>query len=120
MKPFFNFKSLIEKYNSTFTLRTYLPPTIDSKGDYVKSTPVDTQKNGAIISISDYKIYSSDGYYTVRDKNLFMSEQLNVDYDAVKIIYQNSMYKIESSPNDNNEYTGVWTYILKYVSVFND
>ena len=117
---YFDFDSLIDKYSVSFSVISSEPGDYDDLGEYHPGTNVTAEKQGAIIAISDTKIYRSDGMLTAKDRELFMKESLGSGYDKAHIAYDGNKYKVESMPNDNHEFTGVWAYILKWVSAFDD
>ena len=80
--------------------------------------PTETEMRGAIIGISEYKVYRSDGYLTMMDKELYMEEPLSCNQNLATVLYEGNKYKVESHPNDNHAFTGVYRYTLKHVSAF--
>lgn len=115
---YYNFNSLIEKYSADFTVISVAPGAYDDKGDYQPGKTTRTQKRGAIMGLSDEKIYRSEGMLTSKDKQLLMRESLGCDYDNAHVVFGGNKYKVESQPNDNHVATGVWEYTLKFVSAF--
>jgi hypothetical protein len=121
MGKYFNFDALIKKYESEFTVITAITAgteTINDMGDYEYSEPTETAKRGAIIGISDNKIYRSEGMLTSKDKELYMRESLGCNYDKAHVIFKGNKYKVEQMPDENADFSGVFSYILKYVSAF--
>ena len=115
---YFNFDALIDKYSVDFTVISTGEGHYDDMGEWVTGTEETTQKQGAIIGISDTKMYRSEGMLTAQDRELYMKEPLGCDYDKAHVAYNGNKYKVESQPNDNHEFSGVWGYVLKYVSAF--
>lgn len=116
---YFNFDSLIDKYSVDFTVVSKSSGYYDDMGDYQQGTITEATKRGAIIGISDTKIYRSEGMLTAQDRELYMKESLGCDFDKAHVAYNGIKYKVESQPNNNSEFTGVYAYTLKYVSAFN-
>lgn len=114
MRQYFNFDLLLEKYKSTFTLVTEGNGFYNDAGDFIKPNITTVEKQGAIIGIKDYKIFRSAGVLTAQDKELFMTEPLGDICDAY-VLFEGNKYKIESITANNNEFTGIWSYILKLV-----
>lgn len=114
---YFNFDALIDKYSVDFTVISTGDGHYDDMGEWVTGTEETTQKQGAIIGISDTKMYRSEGLLTAQDKELYMRESLGA-YDNTHVVYNGNKYKVESMPHDNHEFSGVWAYTLKYVSAF--
>ena len=115
---FYHFGYLINKYSTTFVVISTAEGYYDNAGDYQPGATTRTQKRGAIMGLSDNKIYRSEGMLTSKDKQLFMQEPLGCDYDNAHVIFDGNKYKVESQPNDNHAVTGVWEYTLKFVSAF--
>jgi hypothetical protein len=111
---YFDFVSLINKYSTSFRVILSSATAYDNKGDEVH-TEEEKELTGAIISISDSKIYQSAGTLTSADKYLFTFEPLPII--NTKVIYKNKAYKVESQV-ENAELTGVYQYTLKYISAF--
>lgn len=112
---YFDFYNLIDKYITSFIAILYYDEGYDDSGEYLYSQEEKTL-TGAIIGISDGKIYRSAGTLTDKDKYLFMFEELPLQ--TTEIIYKNNRYKVEEQV-ENAEFTGVYQYTLKYVSAFN-
>ena len=111
-----NFDSLIDRYSVEFEV---LPKQSGRYvgGEYVESekrTPV--LKRGAIVSIPQRKIYQSGGYLTSKDLRLFIYSPL--EGSDLMVRYKDSIYSVEDE-SDHQEFAGVTSYTLKFVSVFN-
>ena len=115
MMQYFNFNNLIDKYACEFTVISETE-TYDAKGDLITST-MESIKKGAIIGISERKIYRSEGVLTEKDKELFMKESLG-NIDDTYVVYEGNKYNVEINSQNNHQFTGVWQYTLKWVSVF--
>ena len=111
----YNFKRLIKKYSVDFTLKT------EAKGQYVggkweAGEPICRQMRGAIVPMSDRKIYQSGGTYTQQDRMLYLSEPLQGSLQAFKVIHGTNTYTVEES-RDYSDYAAVGVYTLKRVDV---
>lgn len=117
----FNFTRLVEKYSSDFTIITYSESEdkYDDRGYRVKDNKKETTLNGAILSRGESVIFRSDGKLTAKDKRLFMLTPIDDALLKAKVVYDNDIYEIQSS-TDNSKFTGVWAYVMKYVSAFKD
>lgn len=116
---YFNFNNLITKYSRDFTIIKQTGNYNDS-GDYIKE-PSKYNLNGAIISLTENKIYRSEGTLTAQDKVLYMLTPIDDALMSGIVVFKGNSYRIEAqSGNDNDEFTGVYTYTLKFVSAFND
>lgn len=114
---YFNFTRLVEKYMNEFTL---LVPTVgeyNDSGDWVDGEATKKVMRGAIISFKESKVFRSEGTLTANDKRLFTLEPLEKALIGSEIIYGNNKYKIDSE-TENAEFTGVYSYLLKFVSAF--
>ena len=87
---YFNFSRLIRKYSRPFTCELKAEGTYDDLGEWVASENAVISMTGAILSVRDVKLYQQDGVYTDED----------------------------STGADDAEFTGVYRYHLKWVSVF--
>lgn len=113
---FYNFNRLIDKYSVNFTFV--------SRGDgeyvggqWVKGNEIKKTCKGAIVPLSDQKIYQSGGTYTSRDRQLYTKTKLFDALNESKVVYKNNLYSIESEV-DYDDYADVYVYTLKWVSVF--
>ena len=115
----FNFTRLVEKYSSDFTVITYSESEdkYDDRGYRVKGDEKETTLKGAILSRGESVIFRSDGKLTAKDKRLFMLTPIDNALLNAKVVYDNDIYEIQSS-TDNSKFTGVWAYVMKYVSAF--
>ena len=116
---YFDFTDLIEKYSSDFTLVTPTETELNGAGDYVKSEPTKTVMTGAIIAFKESKVYRSEGTLTTQDRQLFTLEPITSPLDGAKVIFKGNEYTITDT-TENAEFTGCYSYTLKYVSAFNE
>ena len=118
---YFNFERLINKYSSEFILISKSDGHYDDAGDWVDGEITQTTMNGAIIGFTENKIYRSEGTITAQDKQLHTLTEIDNALMGSIIIYNGNKYKIEEQKGkDNAKFTGVFSYVLKWVSVFND
>lgn len=113
---YFDFYDFINKYSTVFKAIMTSEGGYNNVGEY-SCTKEEKEFTGAIIGISDGKIYRSAGTLKDKDKYLFMFEELPLN--DTEIIYKNSRYKVEKQV-ENAEFTGIYQYTLKYVSAFNE
>lgn len=115
---YFDFNRLIAKYSSPFTLK------IPSTGSYVGGqyqTNGYTEKTitGAIVAFSMRKVYQSGGYFKSQDRHLYITEPIKDALEGCKVIFDGNEYSIEEDSESGNErFTGVYSYVLKWVSAF--
>ena len=118
--PYFNFERLIKKYSREF-IATYKIDGggYDDKGDYINFGIVKETLTGAIINFTESKIYRAEGTLKTQDKRLFMLKPLKKALIGATVIDNNNTYRIEEE-SENAMFTGVYAYVLKWVSAFND
>lgn len=113
---YYNFTHLIKKYSSTFTLLTTSEGGYNEMGDYVVGSITEQELTGAIMDVSESKIYKSNGTLTAKDKTLYMFDEIK-NLVGAYIVYKNDKYHVESEKTDG-DFTDVFQYSLKYVSAF--
>ena len=118
---YFNFKRLIGKYSREFTVTVKGEKTLNAAGDYVYGTPQQYTLRGAIIGYAENKIHRSEGQLTQQDMALHMTEPINEVLIGTTVIFDGNTYRIEAQKGKGNaDFTGVFSYTLKYVSAFNE
>lgn len=115
---YFNFTSLVRKYSTTFTAKLPSGGEYNASGDWVGKQATEKELTGAIISMRESRILRSEGAYSQQDRALYMLEPLDDALQGAEIIHEGNKYSI-GSRLDNGGFTGVWVYVLKFVSVFN-
>ena len=116
-RQYFDFSDLIGDFENSFTVLTYAESGYNEKGDWVDGQPERIELTGAIIGFRESKIFNSDGAITAKDKRLFMLQRLPDALIGAKAVYQGQEYMIESEL-ENAEFTGVYSYLLRWVSAF--
>lgn len=114
---YFDFQYLIQKYSTPFVLEIPSVDGYDAKGDLIPGEPTKKNLTGAVLAHRESKIFKSDGTLTEQDRALYMLEPLTDALQGAKVIHGGKVYDI-SSALDNAEFTGVYAYTLKFVSVF--
>ncbi len=110
----YNFTRLISKYKTTFEI-------VDKKGGYYNGgiwEPGESEtikKQGAIVPMSERKLYQQGGTYTTQDRELYMFEKIPESLSDNYVIYKGNRYKIEEE-TDYSEYSDVYVYVLRRVS----
>ena len=118
---YFNFRRLVQKYSRPFVCEIKSSGYYDDLGELGARTLRRFETDGAIMSLSSSKLYHSDGAYTAKDKSLYMLTPINDALLDAEIIFNGNVYKVESDTGcDEAEYTGVYSYVLKWVSVFEE
>ncbi len=116
-RQYFDFDSLIEDFANPFTVITHTAGAYDSSGDWREGTETRTEYTGAIIAFKESKVFRSEGAITAKDRRLFMRKKLPDALIGAKVEYDGQTYMIESEL-ENAEFTGVYSYMLRWVSAF--
>lgn len=116
-RQYFDFSGLIADYSSTFTVIAHEKGGYDDAGDWQNGQETRTEMTGAIIGHRENKVFRSEGKITAHDKRLFMLSPLPDALIGAKVEYKGREYMIESE-TENAEFTGVYSYFLRYVSAF--
>ncbi len=115
---YFNFDSLIDKYSVKFRLVTAGKGQYNDLGDWVAEDFEEAEMTGAILGVTENKVYRSEGVLTEKDKQLYMKEPLG-RIDRAHVLYDGNKYSVEQEPNEGNaQFTGCYSYLLKWISVF--
>lgn len=115
----FDFNRLINKYSSDCQL---LQEANGEDGGWIAgnwvpgAAPVPIAIRGAIVPLSDRKIYLSGGSYMEQDREFITSTAIPMDRTC-HILHQGSSYKVESN-TDYSDYAGFYAYNLKKVDAF--
>lgn len=116
-RQYFNFSSLIRDFSNQFTVISPVKGGYDESGDWKDGQEEKIVLTGAIIAFKESKVFRSDGAITSKDKRLFMEQALPKALIGAKIAYAGQEYMIESEL-ENAEFTGVWSYFLRWCSAF--
>lgn len=111
----YNFTRLISKYKTEFKIVSENGGKYDDDGEWKYAEDETVIKQGAIVPMSESKIYYSGGTYTTQDRTLYMFEKLSSALKNCYVIYQDNKYKIEQE-TDYSEYADVYVYVLRRVS----
>lgn len=118
-RQYFDFSGLISDYSNTFTVITHTESGYDEAGDWSEGQETRTKYTGAIIAFKESKVFRSEGKITMQDRRLFMQQPLPQALMGAKVVYKGQQYMIESE-HENAEFTGVYSYFLRYVSAFGE
>ena len=116
-RQYFDFSSLITAFENPFTVVTHKEAGYDERGRWQEGQEEKQELTGAIIGFRESKVFRADGAITAKDKRLFMLRPLPQALIGAKVIYNKQEYKIESEL-ENAEFTGVYSYLLRWVSAF--
>lgn len=114
---YFNFERLIEKYSCEFTAVVSSEGKYDDSGEWVNGEVREIPMTGAIIGFKESKVFRSEGTLTAKDKHLFILKPFDAKWKSVAVIYKGEKYNVEAE-TDNADFTGFYSYVLKYVSAF--
>ena len=114
-RQYFDFSSLIREYSNQFTVIAHTESGYDEAGDWQDGQETRTEMTGAIIAFKESKVFRSEGTITAKDKRLFMEEKLPDALIGAEAVYNGQKYMIESEL-ENAEFTGVYSYMLRWVS----
>lgn len=109
----YSFNRLIRKYSVNFILHTSQGKFVSGKWEKTDDSTV--EMSGAIVPMSDKKIYSSGGVYTAQDRELYLTTPLKGSLSDFKVVYKENIYTVEES-RDFEDYADVAVYALKWVS----
>lgn len=116
-RQYFDFSDLIEDYSVTFTVITHTKGGYNAAGDWQDGQEKRTEYTGAIIAFKESKVFRSEGKITAQDRRLFMQQPLPDALMGASVVHGGKKYTIESE-HENAEFTGVYSYFLRYVSAF--
>lgn len=116
-RQYFDFSGLIRNYSNQFTVITHSESGYDEAGDWREGQETRTALTGAIIAFTESKVFRSDGAITSKDRRLFTEEKIPDALIGAAAVYNGQKYMIESEL-ENAEFTGVYSYLLKWVSAF--
>ena len=116
-RQYFDFSGLISDFENPFTVVTHKEAGYDERGNWQKGQEEKKVLKGAIIGFKESKVFRSEGAITAKDKRLFMLRPLPQALMGAKVIYNKQEYKIDSEL-ENAEFTGVYSYLLRWVSAF--
>ncbi len=111
----YNFTRLISKYKTTFDIVSENDGHYDNGGEWLTDEGKAITKQGAIVPLSEKKLYQLGGTYTAQDRELYMFEKLPDALLNCYAVYRGNRYKIEQE-TDYGEYADVYVYVLRRVS----
>lgn len=116
-RQYFDFSSLIRQHAATFEVISRKESGYDEAGDWIEGQEMRTSYTGAILAFRESKVFRSEGKITAQDRRLYMLQALPSALMGAEVLYKGRKYMIESEL-ENAEFTGVYSYHLKYVSAF--
>lgn len=118
---YFNFRNLIRKYSREFTVVIKGEKELNAAGDWVYGENKQITLYGAIIGFAERKIFRAEGTLTEQDKALHMLQPIENALIGSTVIFNGNVYRLETQKGkDNADFTGVYSYTLKFQSAFNE
>lgn len=118
-RQYFDFTSLIADYADDFFVVTHAGSGYDEAGDWLEGQEERVKYTGAIIAYRESKIMRAEGAISTKDRRLFMHAPLPDAMIGAYVLYGGQKYHVDSE-TENAEFTGVYSYHLKWVSAFDD
>lgn len=116
---YFNFIRLVKKYSKEITVITLSDGYFDDKGDWIKNEKPNHVMQGAVIRHRTHKVFNSSGVLTENDYALYLTEKPVFDLVGTTVIVDDQKFKVQSKL-DNSEFTGVWSFNIRYISAFKE
>lgn len=117
MIKLYDFDRLIKKYSVTCSLLAESAGGSYEGGEWIPNpAPPEETVTGALIPMSDRKVYQSGGTYTESDREFITRTEIPLE-PAHHIGYKGVKYKVESN-TDYSDYAGFYAYNLKRVGAF--
>ena len=109
----YNFTRLINKYSVPFCLHRSQGSYVGGK--WVQGGEVVTPMRGAIVPVSERKVYDSGGTYTTQDRELYLLKPLEAPLSQYRVVYKGNVYAVENGRNFE-DYADASMYDLKWQS----
>lgn len=117
MARLFDFDRLIAKYGVGCTLLAEASGGSYIGGEWVPGPPPPAQGiTGALIPMTDRKIYQGGGTYTEQDREFITLEEVPLE-PVHYIVYGGMKYQVQEN-TDYSGYAGFYAYNLKRVGAF--
>ena len=118
MGKLYDFTRLINKYSSSVELIT------ETDGQYVNGMwqgglSTVTTIQGAVVPLSERKIYQSGGTLSSTDRQFYTTCKITAPLKNVKIRYKGKTYSVEEE-TDYGDFSDAYIYVLKWVNSFDD
>lgn len=117
MAKLFDFDRLIVKYGVGCKLLSEASGGSYAGGEWIPDpAPPEQDITGAIIPMTDRKIYQSGGTYTEQDREFITLTEIPLE-PVHHIAYKGFKYQVQEN-TDYSDYAGFYAYNLKRVGVF--
>lgn len=114
MGKLYDFIRLIKKYSVKYEVVTASEGAYVN-GKYQQGIITLEERYGAIVPLSERKIYQSGGNYTSKDRQLFTTMPITSPLKDTKIRYKGDTYSIEEE-TPYSDYADAYVYVLRWVS----
>ena len=117
---YFHFERLIQKYSRSITV--HVPADGEYKdGRYESGKSKETKIVAAILSHAKNKQFQPGGSIETQDRILYTLQPIDKALIGAEISFEGNTYQISADRQTGNEcFTGVYAYVLRWVSAFND
>lgn len=117
MKQIFDFNRLIKKYSVDCKLHAEAAGGSYVGGEWVpEAAPPPIDVSGAVIPMTDRKIYQSGGTYTEQDREFITHTEIPLE-PLHYLVYKNAKYQVQGN-TDYSDYAGFYAYNLKRIGAF--
>lgn len=117
MKQIFDFDRLIKKYSVDCKLHAEAAGGSYVGGEWVpEAAPPPIDVSGAIVPMTDRKIYQSGGTYTEQDREFITHTEIPLE-PAHSLVYKGVKYQVQGN-TDYSDYAGFYAYNLKRIGAF--
>lgn len=117
MGRLFNFDRLVKKYSINCQLLSEAVSGSYVGGEWVPGpAPPSRGITGAVIPMTDRKIYQSGGTYTEHDREFVTLTEIPLE-PTHYILYKGMKYQVEEN-TDYSDYAGFYAYNMKRVGAF--
>lgn len=112
----YDFTDLIERHSFPFELVSHTGGAYVG-GKWQSGLETISERIGAIIPLTERKIYQSGGTYSTKDRHLYMITPIEESLEGAQVRYKGNVYNIEED-RDFSDYSETYVYVLRWVSAF--
>lgn len=113
MSKMYDFTRLVKKYSSQIEIVTHVKGEYVN-GKYVRGEEVVTESEGAVVPMTQRKIYQSGGTLKTTDRQLYALQEIPGPLDGAEIRHKGKTYKVEED-TDYTDYSDAHVYIMRWV-----
>lgn len=113
----YRFDRLIKKYSVNCKLLLEAAGGSYVGGEWVpEAAPAPIDVSGAVVPMTDRKIYQSGGTYTEQDREFITHTEIPLE-PAHSLVYKGVKFQVQGN-TDYSDYAGFYTYNLKRIGAF--